>query len=339
MPQTQSAFNRDALTQATAFVTAQAYKINTRIYETVRPPWESDLGRLIYINRDGPEWSPGIMTYMSDMTGRAQWQSGAAKDVPLADVSQDFMLKTYHLAAVGYQYNLEEINAAIQVGGTLQDRRARAARLAYYKFIYDLALFGDTEKGYSGFINFPGVTIIPAPADGDGGVRTWVNAQGILTKTPAEIVRDINIALQGVARSTFNLVLADTIMLPQEALDAIAATPYSDMTMETVLSFIQRTNLYTMRTGRPLTIIPVRELGTAATNTTSPSSAGKGRLIAYNNSPEYMQFHLPMAHRFLPVYQDGPMNYVVAGIFRTGGVEVMSNVAIRYLDGISESPA
>ena len=153
-------FNDDALTQATAFVTAQAYKINTRIYETLYPDW--DLGRLIYINTEGPEWSPGIMTYMSEMSGRANWQSAAAKDIPLADVSQDYQLKTFHLAAIGYQFNLEEINNAIQIGAPLPDRRARAARLAYQKFIYNLGLFGDTEKGLYGFTNSPNVTKIPA---------------------------------------------------------------------------------------------------------------------------------------------------------------------------------
>lgn len=329
--------NADAFTQATAFVTAQAYKINARVYETVYPDW--DLGRLIYVDTSGPAWSPGIMTYLSDMSGRANWQSGGAKDIPLAEVSQDSQLKTFHLAAIGYQYNLEEINAAIQVGGSLSDRRARAARLAYQRFIYALALFGDTEKGYGGITNYPGVTVMAAPADGDSGVRTWVNSAGVGTKTPTEIVRDFNLALQGVARSTFDTVLADTVLLPQEALDYIASTPFSDHTQETILSFVMRTNLYTLRTGRQLTIRPLRELGTAATDTTSPSSAGKGRLVAYNNAEEYMKFHLPMPHQFLPVYQDGPMNYMVPGIFRTGGVEMMSTVAVRYLDGISESPA
>lgn len=330
-------FNDDALTQATAFVTAQAYKINTRIYETLYPDW--DLGRLIYINTEGPEWSPGIMTYMSEMSGRANWQSAAAKDIPLADVSQDYQLKTFHLAAIGYQFNLEEINNAIQIGAPLPDRRARAARLAYQKFIYNLGLFGDTEKGLYGFTNSPNVTKIPAPADGTGGVRYWVDSSGVGQKTASEIVRDINIALQGIARSTFDTVLANTIMMPQEALNYIAMTPINEFTTETILSFVMRTNLYTMRTGRPLTIVSVRELGTAATDTTAPSSAGLGRLVAYNNAPEYLQFHLPMAHRFRPVYQDGPLNWTVPGIFRTGGVEMMSTVAIRYLDGISQSPA
>lgn len=327
-------FNIDS-TQALAFVTAQAYKINTRIYETVYPDW--DLGRLIFIDTSGPEWSPGVMTYMSDLSGRANWQSAYAKDIPLADVSQDFQLKTHQLAAIGYQYNIEEVNAAIQMGGSLQDRRARAARLAYTQFIFNLGLFGDAEKGYHGLTNYPGVPIIDAPADGDSSAYVWIDANGVGKKSPAQIVRDINLALSGVARSTFDTVMADTIQMPQAALDYIAATPYSDMTMETILAFVMRTNLYTMRTGRQLTIVAYRELENAATGTAA-NRAG-GRLIAYNNSPEYMRFHLPMPHRFLPVYQDGPLNYLVPGIFRTGGTEMMSTAAVRYLDGVSEVPA
>lgn len=330
MPQN---FNIDAQ-QALAFVTAQAYRINATVYETVYPDW--DFSRHIYVNTEGPEWSPGVVTFTTDKTGQAKWQSMGAKDVPYADVSQDWKLKTHHMAAIGYQYSLEEVNAAIMINGPLASRRALAARDAYMKFMYNLTLFGDQTKGLGGITNMPGVTIVPVPADGDGNVRYWVNSAGVGTKTPAQIVRDINLMLSGIATSTFDTVLADTIKLPMKALDYIAATPYSAMTMETILSFVMRTNLYTLRTGRPLKIEGYRELETAATDTTSPTSAGMGRAVAYNNSPQYLQLHLPMPHRFLPVWQDGPFNYAVPGIFRTGGVEVMSNAAIRYIDGITQ---
>lgn len=326
--------HQDTLTQALAFVTAQAYKINTTVYEVQYPDW--DIGRLIYVDDSGPEWSPGAMTFVSDMTGKANWFDAAAKDIPLADVSQDYMLKQFHMAAVGYQFNLNEINATIQMGGSLPDRKARAARLAYNRMLYGIAISGDTEKGLTGIINNTSVTVIPAPADGTGSARAWIDTNGVGLKTPAEIVRDINLALQGIATATYDVVLADTLMLPPRALTYIAQTPYSDNTMETILSFVMKTNLYTLRTGRQLTIKSVRELETAGTDTTSPTSAGKGRMIAYNNSPEYLRFHLPMPHRFMPVFQDAPLNWVIPGIFRTGGVEMQSVIGMRYVDGISE---
>ncbi|ULJ73602.1 DUF2184 domain-containing protein [Rhizobium gallicum] len=319
--------------QALAFVTAQAYRINQTVYETRFPDW--DFARLIYVDTTGPAWSPGILTYTSDLTGAAKFQSGYAKDIPLADVSQDMQTKTFHLAAIGYQYNIEEINTAIQIGSSLPNRRARAAKLAYTKFMYDLTLSGNTEKGLGGLINYPGVTTVIVPADGTGSVTFWVDEDGVGTKTPAQIVRDINLALQGISLATFETELADTILLPVEAYNYIAATPYSATTMETILSFIMRTNIYTLTTGRPLTIRTVRELGTAGVG----AAAGTGRMVAYKNDQDYVKLHLPMPHQFLPIYQDGPLNWQIPGIFRTGGVELLTTVAFRYMDGISQPPA
>lgn len=318
--------------QALAFVTAQAFKINQRVYEARYPDW--DFGRLIYVDTSGPEWAPGVLTYTSDMSGRADWQAAGAKDIPLADVSQDYQTKTFHLAAIGYQFNIEEVNTTMGFpGAALPDRRARAARLAYMKFMYDLTVKGDAKKGLGGLINYSGVTKTDAAADGDGSVKYWVASDGTGKKTPAQIVRDINVALQGAWLDTKQIELADTILLPVEAYNYIAATPYSATTMETILSFVQRTNLYTLQTGRPLTIRTVPELSTG------DDSGTLGRLVAYKNDPEYVKLHLPMPHRFLPVYQDGPLNFQIPGIFRTGGVELLSTTGVRYVDEISQPAA
>lgn len=318
--------------QALAFVTAQAFKVNQRVYESRYPDW--DFGRLIYVDTSGPEWAPGVLTYTSDMSGRADWQSAAAKDIPLADVSQDYQTKTFHLAAIGYQWNIEEVNTTMGFpGANLPDRRARAARLAYMKFMYDLTLKGNSTKGLGGLINYAGVTKTDAPNDGTSSSRYWVNSSGVGTKTPAQIVRDINIALQGVWLDSKEIEMADTILIPVEAYNYIAATPYSATTMETILSFVQRTNIYTLSTGRPLTIRTVRELGTG------DAAGTAGRLVAYKNDADYVKLHLPMPHRFLPVYQSGPLQFQIPGIFRTGGVELLTTVAMRYLDQISQPPA
>lgn len=318
--------------QALAFVQGQAYKINQRVYEARYPDY--DFARLIYVDTSGPEWSPGVITYTSDMTGQAQWQAGGAKDVPLADVSQDRVLKSHHLAAIGYEWNIEEVNTALNMpGASLPDRRARAARLAYQKFMYDLTVKGNAEKGLTGLINYTGVTATNAPADGTAGSTLWVDANGVGQKTPAQIVRDINLALMGVYLGTNEIELADTLLLPFEAYNYIASTPYSATTTETILSFVQRTNLYTQQTGQALTIRTIGALSTGASGGTT------GRLVAYRNSEEYVKLHLPMPHRFLNVYQSGALQWQVPGIFRTGGVEVLATKAIRFIDGVSLPPA
>lgn len=318
--------------QALAFVQAQAFKVNQTVYEARFPDW--DFGRLVYVDTSGPAWSPGVLTYTSDLTGKADWQSGAAKDIPLADVGQDMQTSTFHLAAIGYQYNLEEVNAAIQVGANLPTRRARAAKLAYTKFMWDLTLSGSAAKGKTGLINASGVTPVAATNDGTGSARHWVANDGTVTKTAAQILRDVNQALTGTNTATNTLEYADTILLPVEAYNLIASTPFNALGNDTILSWLLKTNVYTLATGRPLTIRAVPFLRTASTQTV----VGGGRLVAYKNDESYVKLNLPMPHQFLPVYQDGPLNWQIPGIFRTGGLEFLTTATFYYLDGILPAP-
>lgn len=317
--------------QALAFVQGQFYQVNQRVFEARYPSF--DYGRLIYVETSGNPWAQGTITYTSDGTGRANWQSGYAKDVPLADVNQGQELQQNYMAAIGYQWNIEEVNNAIQFpGGTLPDRRARAARRAYEQFMYNLVISGSAEKGTGGLINYTGVPNSTAPADGTNSSTFWVNSAGVGEKTPALIVRDINIALQGVWLATSQAEMADTLLMPVEAYNYIAQTLLSPNGTETILSFVQRSNIYTQETGLPLTIRGLRDLSTAG-------AGGNGRLVAYRNDQDLLKLHLPMPLRFLGVYQDGPLNWTVPGIFRTGGVELLSTSVMRYVDGVSEAPS
>ena len=319
-------------TQALAFVQGQAFKVNQQVYEARFPDW--DFGRLVFVDTSGPAWSPGVMTYTSDMSGKANWQAGAAKDIPLADVSQGMQQKTFHLAAIGYQYNIEEVNSAIQVGASLPNRRARAAAMAYTKFMFDLTIRGSAEKGVAGLINNTAVTPVAAAADGTGSARHWVANDGTVTKTPTQILRDINQALTGTNAATMGIEYADTLLMPIEAYNLLASTPFNSLGADTILSWLLRTNNYTLTTGRPLTVRGVPFLRTASTQTV----VGGGRLVAYKNDENYVRLHLPMPHQFLPVYQDGPLSFQIPGIFRTGGLEFMTTATVFYLDGILPAP-
>lgn len=318
---------------ALSFVQAQAYRVNARVIAQPYPQW--NFNDLIYVETEGNPWSPGVLTYTSDFSGAAQFVTGYAKDMPFADVSQDMQMRSFHLAGIGYQYNIEEVNAALNViGGSLPDRRAQAARLTYMRFMWETTLFGQAEKGMQGITGYAGVPAVAAAPDGTGSVPYWVNSSGVGTKTPTQIARDINQALAGVDNATFGSILANHLLLPDLAYQYIAATPYSATTMETILSFVQRTNLYTIKTGQPLMIRSLRELRAAAT---ASGVSGDGRMVAYNDDPSMLKLHLPMSHRFLPIHQDGWANFVVPGIFRTGGVEFLAPTTAYYLDGITES--
>ena len=319
----------DAQQAAFGFVVNQAYTINPRVYENQFP--DLDFGRLVFVDSSAPEYTPGIITFMSSTVGKAAWYTTGAKGVAKADVTRDKSETKVHMAAVGYGYDMEEVGQAQLMGMNLTDAKALAARRAYTEFIWNITLTGDTTKGLAGLANQAGVTAGLAPADGNEGgatnATTWFDANGNRTKTPAQIVRDINSALTGIFAGTLTVEMADTLLLPYSTISYLGATTMSDTNSETILSFILRTNIFTQMTGRPLTIRGVLGLDTAGASSTR-------RMVAYANREDVVKLHLPMPHRFFPVYQDGPFNFEIPGAFRTGGVEAMRTGAFRYLDGI-----
>jgi hypothetical protein len=287
------------------------------VYKTQYP--EIQYAQLIPVDTSANEWAKSITYYSTDMVGRAGWFHAEAKDIHIADVNRSKSETGVEMADIGYRWNLEEIGQAMMIPGTnLSADRAEAALRAYEEFLDDAALRGKAEKNMSGFLNYPGVTAVTAAA-GVGGV-TWA------LKTADEIIKDVNDALTGIWTTTLQVEMANTILLPLAQL-VIASTKRLPDTNQSVLDYLTQKNVYTVVTGQPLLIRGVRGLETAGTGSTA-------RMVAYRRDPQVLKMHLPMPHRFLPVFQTGPMVFDVPGIFRFGGVEIRRPGAVRYVDGI-----
>lgn len=310
--------------QAVAFLISQAAHIEAEVYQ-VRYP-DLNYAELIPVDSSAPEWTKVITFFSVDTVGQARWQAGAARDIPLADIERSKFDHSVSMAAIGYGYNMEEVNTARLVGQNLTVDKAAAARRAYAEFMYGLAFSGDASKNLDGLLDYTGVTATDAAADGTGSSRYWA------LKTFALIVRDFNSLLINIYTGSNTVEMADTVLLPVGVYMYLSSTPISTDNPMTILEYLRRNNVYTAETGQALMIRAHRGLDTAA-------ATSKGRAIAYRRSPQVLKLHLPMPHRFLPVWQDGPMSWLVPGIFRTGGVEIRLPKAVRYLDLIADTPA
>lgn len=302
--------------QALGFVTSQLYRINPEVYATQYPDY--DFSRLMFVDTTGPEWGAGVTTFTTNVVGVAKWQSGKAKDIAKADVTRGKIDKSFELAAIGYGWDLEEVNQASLLGIPLPAQKAIGARQAYMQFMYGVATVGDTEKNLNGMTNYTGVASGLVALNGAGASRLWA------AKTSAEILADINTVLLGIYTGTSYVEMADTLALPVSALTYVGQVTVANTSM-TLLEFVRMNNVYTQLTGQPLKIIALRDLETSG-------AGGTRRMVAYKNDPTVVKLHLPMPHKFLPVYQDGPLSFEVPGIFRTGGVEVLRPGAFRYQD-------
>jgi hypothetical protein len=309
--------------QALGFLVSQTSYIEAQVIETVYP--DIQYPNLIPVDTSANEWASSVTYFSSDKTGKAGWFHHYAKDIHVADVERAMHEVTIEMADIGYRFTLEEIGKAMLLPGTnLSADRAAAARRAYEEFVDNVALRGDASKNMSGLINYPGITTVDAAEV--AGDTDWSD------KDADEILADVNAALTGVYTGSLTTELANTILLPVAMVTLIATKRVGDTTM-TVLTFLQLNNVYTFQTGQPLTIRAVRGLETAG-------AGGTGRMVVYRRDPQVLKMHIPMPHRFLPVWQTGPLVFDVPGIFRLGGLEIRRPAAVRYIDGISgDSPS
>lgn len=298
---------------ALGFVVAQTSIIEPGVYRTVYP--DIQYRDLIPVDTSGSEFATSVTYYSSDQYGQAGWINGNADDIPKAGTTRSAHQTPVHTAGIGYGYGWEEIGRAQLLGINLPNEDAMAARRAAEELVDRVALFGDTTKGFTGLFNAAGVTPVAAPSGG------WASA------TPTAIVGDLNGMLMGMFNRTQGTGIADTLLLPWSKFFHISTTPMNANSDTTILQWFLANNVFTASTGRPLTVRGIRGLDTAG-------AGGVTRAIAYRNDRQVLVMHLPMPHRFLPVYQSGPLRWDVPGVMRLGGLDVRLPGEVSYLDGV-----
>lgn len=307
----------DAMQASLGFAVKQTSHIEAGVYRIKYP--ELDYASLVPVDTSAGEFVKSVTYYSMDGAGAAKWLNGNGKDVPVVGAQMEQHETAVHTAGIGYSYGYEEVNQARLLGIALDGEKARIARRAYEEMVYGVAFSGDAGKNFKGLYDYTGVPSTTAAADGTGSATTWA------TKTPDLIVRDINAILTGIVTATKETELADTLILPTERLQYIASQRMTD-TGDSILTYIQKANIYTAQTGQPLTIRGKRGLLTAG-------SGPSARMIAYRRAPDVLKLHIPMPHRFFPVQVEG-FQFTVPGMFRLGGLDIRLPKAVSYVDGI-----
>jgi hypothetical protein len=317
---TQLPYVRDNPTQqqALAFLVSQLSYVEPVVYRMKYP--ELNYAEMVPVVAIGNEWAKSITFFSVDMVGQADWFHTQASDIPLADFARGKAEVAIEMAAIGYRYNLEELGQQMMLPGTnIGTERAASCRRAYEEFVYNVALYGDVRKNWLGLTNHTSPPVINT-------AHTWAYDLAQTTPLVQQILTDFNSVLVNIWQGSLTVEMANTVLLPLSALATLAIAQLPNTTMN-VLQFIKQNNIYTQTTGQELTIRAVRGLDTAG-------ASGNGRMIAYNNNPEILRFHIPMPHKFMPVWQRTPLVFDVPGIFRLGGLEIRRPLAFRFLDGV-----
>lgn len=297
---------------ATGFVRSQTTHVEAAVNETVYP--DIQYPALIPVDTSAHPFAQTVTYVSSDKYGKADWINGNADDIPMAGSELAENKTAVYTAGIGYGYGWEEVNVAMMMGRSLSNDDAMAARRAYEEMVDRVALAGDASKNFQGLIDNSAVTAASVTT-GD-----WATA------TEDQILADVNEVLLGITTDTKESSMANTLLLPYEKLSYLASNRLGDTGL-TILDFLRRNNVVTAMGGQELTIRTVRGLSTAGAGDTA-------RMIAYRRDPMVLKLHIPMPHRFLPVYQDGPLHWLVPGVFRLGGLDIRRPKEVRYGDGL-----
>jgi len=287
------------------FVRGQTTTIEREVQRTTFP--EIIYPQYIPVTTTGSPFASSVTFVSTDQAGVAGWINGNADDVPMADAALNAEVKPVHTAGIGYGYGWQEVNEAQLLGTNLRSDKALAARRAYEQMIDRIAFAGDATVNMTGLIEGAGST-----QEVTTGTFDWatgaVDAQTIVS----DLVLLINATGEG------NSYTANTIVLP-EAEYTYAATTFFSNGSQTALDYMAARYPGLRITG----LNALADGGGASVN----------RYIAYARSPDVLTLHIPMPHRFLPVYQAGPLRYEVPGVFRVGGVNIKRPEDVAFADG------
>lgn len=298
-----------------AFVTAQAAHIEPQVYKQRLPHirYRSPEGvGLIPVDTSANPWAKSVTYYGMESVGEAKWTADRATEINVVGTAMSQNDTSVHMADIGYDYGLEEVEIARMLGQSLPSDKAMVAFDVYERFVDTVAFEGDATKGFQGLLNNSAVTAASATTG------NWTAA------TEDQILADINEGIMGIYTDTNSVAIADTVLIDPVRYAYIASRRLGDTGM-TILEFIMKSNAYTALTGQPLTIRAIRGLETRGVG-------DEPRMVSYRRDPGVLKMHIPMPHRFLPVEIKGLL-YQVPGIFRLGGLDIRLPKEVRYTDG------
>ena len=237
-----------------------------------------------------------------------------AKDFPRVDIYGEE--KAVKVKGIGdsYGYSIKEIRASQRTGKNLDQRRAITARRAHDEMMNRMALKSNTADGTFGLLDFPGITEVTLQADGTNSSKTWAS------KTPDQIVRDINDLVNAVMEPTSAREVPDTLLLPIAQYNDIATRRIGEAGEKTLMRYILDNSPYIKRIDW---LSELKNFGAGGTN----------RALVGRFDEEHLTLEIPQPFEQFEAQQEG-MEFTIPCHSECAGTIIYYPLAFAYADGI-----
>lgn len=255
-------------------------------------------------------------------SGNGTVQAGGANGSPLIQINLEKDTYKTHVFNTTMRIRFVDMMRSQITGRSLDKMLSDGVRLVYDKHMDENVYVGLSDYGSSGLINNPNVVATNAPA-GAGGSTSWTS------KTPAEILKDINDALEAVwAAAGYDLrAMPNHIILPHAQFNYIATQPVSGLSEKSILTYLQENNI-AAKNNVDLVIAGVPWCKQAGAGSTD-------RMCVYVHNEEFIAVEeLAPLSRVMTSPSTEAQAYDSLYMANLSEVEFFYTQTVRYVDGI-----
>ena len=217
------------------------------------------------------------------------------------------------------RWTLAEIEKAALAGMPLETQAFEAMNTDNQLKIDRLHYMGSQKYGFGGLLNHGSVLNVSPVANGAGGTPNFES------KTPEEILADVNEILRSVWTATGLAIMPNRILVSQRIMSALSI-PIAPLSGVSILKYLQDNAICKIIDGKELEIVPVKWASGAG-------AAGTDRMTAYVPGLDNL------ASIFSPMQQYGAMEVRDVAFhqhyrFAFGGLQLRYPEKMAYRDGL-----
>jgi hypothetical protein len=224
------------------------------------------------------------------------------------------------------KYTILELESAAKMGRPIDDQKTEGLKLKHQMDVDEQVYVGDSSLGVTGLLNAALVTNVTNVPNGAGGNPKWS------TKTPDEILADVNAAITSAWAASGWAVMPDRLLLPPTAFGYISTTKVSTAGNVSILKYLLENNVLKASGKGDLSIFPAKWLVGAGAGGTLGTDGNYNRFVVYSKKKQFVRYPKTMLQR-TPVQYDS-IFHKTTYYCRLGVTEVVYPETIAYRDGI-----
>lgn len=297
---------------AMGFLVQQGAHIEAQVYRQEYPQFKSR--QLMDIASEGGEWNKFVVFRSMDTAGKMQWMGDSSTDVATADIAFKQGQHEIKTAALGYQYSLQELNYAAQLGENLDAEKAIAVRDIVEQGLNELYLLGDSSVGYEGLYN----SSLVAKTSAAGTI-----AAAIAAGDPKLVIAMFAAAYNAVYATQTNTVHRPTHFVIPTAQFLALNQNFANFANASNISYMQILKIAFPEMTFEEDIF-AKGVGAASAD----------RLVCYKKDVRCVKGHEPMRLKFMAPATADNINFKIPALVRSGGTEWRIPKSAHYVDGI-----